>query len=78
MRWHRLIETIMRQGQERGEIRGDLTFQRAESLLTGIYFATLFQWACCRDGIARQLHPCFQLQDEMRARLTLLMEGFAS
>ncbi len=78
LRWHRLIETIMRQGQERGEIRGDLPFERAESLLTGIYFATLFQWACCRDGIARQLHPCFHLQDEMRARLTLLMEGFAS
>jgi TetR/AcrR family transcriptional regulator, cholesterol catabolism regulator len=78
LRWHAIIERLLRQGQERGELRADIPLERVESLLTGIYFATVFQWACCRDGIARQLHPCFQLGDELRARLTLLMEGFAS
>jgi AcrR family transcriptional regulator len=78
LRWHRIVDTLLKQGRERGEIRADLPFERAEALLTGVYFATLFQWACCRDGIARQLHPCFELQDELRARLTLIMEGFAS
>lgn len=78
LRWHGIIETLLRQGQERRELRADLSFERVEALLTGVYFSTLFQWACCRDGIARQLHPCFQLQEELRARLTLIMEGFAS
>lgn len=78
VRWHAIVETLLRQGQERGEIRADVTTERAESLLTGTYFATLFQWAFCADGIARQLHPCFPLRDEMRARLTLILEGLAS
>lgn len=77
IRWHAIVETLLRQGRDRGEVRADVPFERAESLLTGVYFATLFQWACCRDGVARRLHPCFQLQEELRARLTLLMEGFA-
>jgi AcrR family transcriptional regulator len=78
VRWHHVVETLLRQGQERGEIRADLPTERGEALLTGTYFATLFQWAFCSDGIARQLHPCFQLRDEMRTRLTLIMEGLAS
>jgi AcrR family transcriptional regulator len=78
VRWHAIVETLLRQGQERGEIRADITTERGESLLTGTFLATLFQWAFCADGIARQLHPCFQLGDEMRARLTLIMEGLAS
>lgn len=78
LRWHAISETLLRQGQERGEIRADLPTQRAEALLTGTYIATLFQWAFCGDSIARQLHPCFQLQEELRARLNLLMEGLAS
>lgn len=78
LRWHGIIETLLGQGRERGELRADLRSERAEALLTGVYFSTLFQWACCRDGIARQLHPCFELREELRARLTLLMEGFAS
>jgi len=77
-RWHAIIETLLRQGRERGELRADLSFERAEALLTGVYFSTLFQWACCRDGIARQLHPCFQLQEELRVRMNLIMEGLAS
>lgn len=78
LRWHAIVERLYRQGQERGELRGDVPFARVESLFTGIYFSTLFQWACCRDGIARQLHPCFELRDELRARLDLIMEGIAS
>jgi TetR/AcrR family transcriptional regulator, cholesterol catabolism regulator len=78
LRWHEVVGKVIRQGQESRELRTDIPFERAEMLLTGTFFATLFQWACCRDGIARQLHPCFELQDELRARLTLLMEGFAS
>ncbi len=78
LRWHNFIETLLRQGKERGELRADLPLERAEVLMTGVYFSTLFQWACCRDGIARQIHPCVQLREELKARFTLLMEGFAS
>lgn len=78
LRWHRFIEALLRQGMERGELRADLPLERAEVLLTGVYFATVFQWAYCRDGIARQIHPCVQLREELQARLTLLMEGFTS
>jgi TetR/AcrR family transcriptional regulator, cholesterol catabolism regulator len=78
LRWHAIIETLLRQGQERGEMRAGIPFERGEMLLSGVFFSTLFQWACCRDGIARQIHPRFQLQEELRARLTLIMEGFAS
>ena len=59
-------------------MRRDIPFERGEMLLTGVFFATLFQWACCRDGIARQIHPRFQLHEELRSRLTLVMEGFSS
>lgn len=77
-RWHGITESIVRQGQERHELRADLPFDRAEMLLSGIYFSTLFQWACCQDGIARLLHPRFELREELRARLILVMEGFSS
>jgi TetR/AcrR family transcriptional regulator, cholesterol catabolism regulator len=77
-RWHGIIESLVRQGQERRELRADLPIERAEMMLGGIYFSTLFQWACCQEGAVRQIHPCFPLLQELRARLVLVMEGFSS
>jgi AcrR family transcriptional regulator len=79
IRWHELILKVVRQGQERNELRPDFDVDRAEALLSGVYFATLYQWVCCQDPAARQFRPSqLPLQEELRARLTLVMEGIAS
>ena len=71
MRWHELILRLVRQGQEKGELRRDADPERIEGVLTGIYYATLYQWVCCPEGT-------FALLPEMRAHLTLALEGIAS
>jgi AcrR family transcriptional regulator len=69
MRWHRLIMSIIRQGQERGELQPDADPERVESVLSCIYHGTLYQWVC-------RLPDVFVLLPELRARLVLAMEGF--
>jgi len=71
MRWHELIMSIIRQGQERGELRRDASPERVEGVLSCVYHGTLYQWVCC-------LPEVFPLLPELRARLTLAMEGIAS
>lgn len=71
MRWHELVMSLVAQGQEKGELRADVDPERAEMLLTSLYYSTLYQWVCC-------VPDPFPLQDEMRARLTLAMEGIGS
>jgi AcrR family transcriptional regulator len=72
VRWHNLVARLIRQAQEAGELRRDVDPVRLEAFLTGIYYATLYTWVCCPAGAA------FPLQEELRARLTLGMEGVAS
>lgn len=70
MRWHELTLSLVRQGQEKGEFRRDVDAERIEGVLTGIYYATLYEWVCypCTpDGLA--------LLPEMRARMTVALEG---
>jgi len=71
VRWHEQIVRLVTQGQESGELRRDLAPLRVEAVLTGLYYATLYEWVCCVPG------P-FPLIDELRTRLTLAMEGIAS
>ena len=71
VRWHEQIVRLIVQGQENGELRGDLSPLRVEGVLTGLYYATLYEWVSCAPD-------CFRLVDELRARLTLTMEGIAS
>ena len=70
-RWRELILDLVRQGQEKRELRRNVEAERIEGVLTGIYYATLYQWVCCPpDG--------FPLLPEMRARMILALEGIAS
>jgi len=71
MRWHEQIVRLVTQGQENGEFRHDLASLRVEAVLTGLYYATLYEWVC---GVP----DAFSLVEELRARLTLAMEGIAS
>lgn len=72
MRWHELVVRLIRQGQNDGEMRREVDPVRLESLLTGVYYATLYTWVCCPVDAA------FPLREELRARLTLTMEGIAA
>ena len=71
VRWHEQIVRLVTQGQENGELRHDLAPLRVEAVLTGLYYATLYEWVCC-------VPDAFSLLEELRARLTLAMEGIAS
>jgi len=71
-RWHEIVVRLVRQAQESGELRRDVDPVRLEAFLTGIYYATLYTWVCC------PVQDAFALQGELRARLTLAMEGVAS
>ena len=71
MRWLELMVRFIRQGQENGEIRRDLDPARVEIVLTSVYYGTIYQWVCCPVG-------SFPVQEELRARLALVMEGMTS
>ncbi len=70
-RWQDQILPLVRQGQEQGDLRADPEPVRVEALLTSIYYATLYEWACC-------VGEEFGLRQELRARLRLAMEGVGS
>jgi AcrR family transcriptional regulator len=70
-RWHELIVSIIRQGQERGELKRGADPERLESVLGCVYHGTLYQWVCCSPDV-------FPLLPELRARLILAMEGFTT
>jgi TetR/AcrR family transcriptional regulator, cholesterol catabolism regulator len=70
-RWHELSMSIIRQGQERGELQRDADPERVEGVLSCVYHGTLYQWVCCVPHV-------FPLLPELRARLTLALEGIAS
>ena len=71
VRWHEQVVRIVSQGQESGHLRLDVDPVRIEGVLTAVYYATLYQWVCCPPDV-------FPLLPELRARLTLAMEGMAS
>jgi AcrR family transcriptional regulator len=70
-RWQDQILPLVRQGQENGDLRADAEPPRVEALLTSIYYATLYEWACC-------VGEEFELRKELSARLRLAMEGVGS
>jgi len=67
-RWDQLAARVYAQGQQAGTLRRDVTPERAVALLTAVYFALLFMWACC-------IHEVIDLESEMRARLALVLDG---
>lgn len=76
-RWHNLLVRVMEQGRRTGELRGDMDVQRAAFVLSTVYMGTLMMWLC---GVSNS--ECaglqFDLQDELRARLSLVIDGLAA
>jgi AcrR family transcriptional regulator len=70
-RWHDLLAKVIRRGQESREFRRDVDADRAAFVLHGVCMATLFMWLKCADVE-------FKLQDELRARLALVVDGLAT
>lgn len=70
-RWQKVTVQVIRHGQEKGELRRDVEPVRAESLLTSLYFATLYEWVCCPG-------ETFDVEEELRARLHLALDGIAA
>ena len=70
-RWHDLLAKVIRRGQESREFRRDVDADRAAFVLHGVCMATLFMWLKCAEGE-------FKLQDELRARLALVVNGLAT
>ena len=67
-RWDELVAQVFEQGQRAGELRRDVTPDRAIALLTAVYFSLLFMWACCIDEV-------IDLESEMKGRLSLVLDG---
>jgi hypothetical protein len=74
-RWQRLLVSVIEQGQAAGELRADVTPVLIESLLSSVYISTLYYWLCCPVGA--KLPQDFELLEELRTRLTLVMDGVA-
>jgi AcrR family transcriptional regulator len=71
-RWHRLIVSMLAQGRERGQMRGELDDSRVESMLSAIYVATVYQWLFCPEDCAGAVAD---LAAELRTRLDIAIDG---
>lgn len=70
-RWDALGEHMVRQLQAKGELRRDVSPQRAHHVLGDVYHGTIMMWLEVPE-------PPFSLKDELRKRLTLVIDGFAA
>lgn len=74
MRWQTLIMELISRGQAQGELRTDVSAERAEGLLTSVYIVTLYHWLFCPEDCGRQ---AVDLQPELHARLSIVLDGLA-
>jgi len=70
-RWDALGVHVVRQLQAKGELRRDVAPERVSRVLADVYHGTLMMWL-------ESPEPPFPLKDEMRKRLTLVLEGLAA
>jgi len=70
--WRDLAVKIIEQGQGSGELKRGPDPTRAHAVLHGVFMSTLFMWLKC----AEEIH--LNLQDELRQRLTLVLDGLAA
>jgi AcrR family transcriptional regulator len=70
-RWDSIVVQVFDQGQKSGELRAGIDPQSAVSVLTSVYYATLFMWVHCPEQLG------MNLQTELRARLELVFQGLA-
>jgi hypothetical protein len=69
-RWDDLGEHVVRRLQENGELRRDVDPSRAHHVFADVYHGTIMMWL-------ESPKPPFSLREELRKRLTLVLEGFA-
>ncbi len=74
-RWDALIHRALALGRDSGELRADLDVNRASEVLTSVYYGTVYMWVNCGDLV--HAHD-FQLGDEMRVRLSLVLDGLTA
>ena len=70
--WWRLTLGVIEQGQASGEFRRGVDPQRAERVLHSVFMGTLFMWLKCPEVEG------MNLQDELRTRLRLVLDGLAA
>lgn len=75
--WHQLLTRLVNQGQQTGEFR-DVDASRAVYVLGSVYMGTVFMWLLCQAGGPDCDSKTYQLQDELRDRLSLVLDGLAS
>lgn len=69
-RWETLGVDVVRQLQARGQLRRDIDPVQAHRILSDVYHDTIVMWLAAPE-------PPFALQEEIRKRLTLVVEGLA-
>jgi len=70
-RWQKLVVQFIAHGQATGELRRDLDPERAALVLRSVSLSTVFMWAACPEAT-------FRLPDEVRDRLSLVLDGIAA
>jgi AcrR family transcriptional regulator len=68
VRWQNLVVRFIQHGQATGELRQDLDPERAAFVLRSVSISTVFMWVACPE-------TTFRLPDEVRARLSLVLDG---
>lgn len=71
-RWQKLICATLAHGRERNELRADVSDVRAESVLSAVYVATVYQWLFCPEDSCAVIPD---LSSELNARLGLVIDG---
>ena len=69
-RWEELGQNLVRALQRKGELRPDVDVDRAHHVLENVYHGTIMMWL-------ESPEPPFPLQDELRKRLDLVVQGLA-
>ncbi len=75
MRWQKLMVALIDEGIANGELRSDVPNLRVDSVLSGVYIATLYEWLYCPadcEGLIANL------RDELGARLDLVFDGISA
>jgi len=70
-RWDAVGEHVVRQLQAKGELRRDIAPERVHHVLADVYHGTIMMWLELPE-------PPFSLKDELRKRLTLVIDGLAA
>lgn len=78
LHWHKLLTGLLDQGQQTGEFRRDVDPSRAVYVVGSVYMGTVFMWLCCQPGSLGCEGMSFGLQDELAARLSLVLDGLAA